>query len=449
MKKILFVSAAALLMWACSSEETAPVEEETIEEEVEATTTGRISIFPVFTKVSDETFEDGDQIGVTITKTGASSYYVWNKCLTYSASDGTFTGDVEWYSGTTTCTIVAYYPYQSSNVSTTGYPTSCSVATDQSEGLSSSDFVMGTAEEVSPSSDAVSIDFYHLLSRINVKVSTGTTISSVKLGGSIVSFAVSSSNGKASYGSTTGEITLYPATDNELYQAILVPQTATLTLSLTTKGGTTVEKELSSKTIEGGYEYDLNVSYPYINGYKYVDLGLDSGLLWATYNVGAENSLESDYGSYYAWGEIETRTTYSATGSTLSKVDIDDISENESYDVARAIWESPWRMPTQTECSEMISGCSWSSTTVDDVSGWQGTSSANGNTIFFPAAGYYMSSSPSTTYNYFWSSTQYDGSNYYQAYAIRLSSSYKDVTKIYRGYGCPVRPVADAGVYDD
>ena len=457
MKKILFVSAAALILWACSSEETAPVEEETIEEDVEATTTGRISIFPVFTKVSDETFEDGDQIGVTITKTGASSYYVWNKCLTYSASDGTFTGEVEWYSGTTTCTIVAYYPYQSGNVSTTGYPTSCSVATDQSEGISSSDFVMGTAEEVSPSSEAVSIEFNHLLSRINVKVSTGTTISSVKLSGSIISGVVNSSTGKASVGSgSTSEITLYPATDNELYQAILVPQTATLTLSLTTTGGTTVEKELSSKTLEGGYEYDLNVSYPYINGYKYVDLGLSSGLLWATYNVGAENSLESYYGNYYAWGETETKTTYSTStvGSTYDNSSFssssNDISGNSTYDAATYNWGAPWRMPTYSEFSELIDGLdSWSFTSVDDVKGTLGTAS-NGNTIYFPAAGFALNSGTSSAGSggFYYSSTPYSST---KAYYFNVNSSkVKQVLYSYvRAYGMTIRPVANAGIYDD
>ena len=44
------------------------------------------------------------------------------------------------------------------------------------------------------------------------------------------------------------------------------------------------------------------------NGYYYVDLGLPSGLKWATCNVGA-NSPEV-YGNYYAWGETEPKTTY-------------------------------------------------------------------------------------------------------------------------------------------
>ena len=39
---------------------------------------------------------------------------------------------------------------------------------------------------------------------------------------------------------------------------------------------------------------------PY-NGHAYVDLGLPSGTLWATMNVGANS--ETDTGLYFAWGE--------------------------------------------------------------------------------------------------------------------------------------------------
>lgn len=38
-----------------------------------------------------------------------------------------------------------------------------------------------------------------------------------------------------------------------------------------------------------------------INGYKWVDLGLPSGLKWATYNLGSK-AVDQD-GSHYAWGE--------------------------------------------------------------------------------------------------------------------------------------------------
>ena len=45
-----------------------------------------------------------------------------------------------------------------------------------------------------------------------------------------------------------------------------------------------------------------------INGRKYVDLGLPSGTLWATMNVGANHP--EDYGDYFAWGEIATKDVY-------------------------------------------------------------------------------------------------------------------------------------------
>lgn len=37
-----------------------------------------------------------------------------------------------------------------------------------------------------------------------------------------------------------------------------------------------------------------------IGGHEYVDLGLPSGTLWSTYNVGATSPYEK--GHYFAWG---------------------------------------------------------------------------------------------------------------------------------------------------
>ncbi len=41
------------------------------------------------------------------------------------------------------------------------------------------------------------------------------------------------------------------------------------------------------------------------NGHEYVDLGLPSGTLWATCNIGAESPEEC--GDYFAWGETEPK----------------------------------------------------------------------------------------------------------------------------------------------
>ena len=42
--------------------------------------------------------------------------------------------------------------------------------------------------------------------------------------------------------------------------------------------------------------------------HEWVDLGLPSGTLWATCNVGAENP--EYYGDYFAWGETDPKDYY-------------------------------------------------------------------------------------------------------------------------------------------
>ncbi len=135
------------------------------------------------------------------------------------------------------------------------------------------------------------------------------------------------------------------------------------------------------------------------NGHGYVDLGLPSGLKWATCNVGANKPEE--YGNYYAWGETTTKSTYNwstykwCNGSytTLSKyntVDKKTVLELAD-DAARANWGGQWRMATDAEWTELRENCTW--TWTDDyngtgVAGRIVTSKTNGNSIFLPAAGF-------------------------------------------------------------
>ena len=127
-------------------------------------------------------------------------------------------------------------------------------------------------------------------------------------------------------------------------------------------------------------------------GHEYVDLGLPSGLKWATCNVGA-NSPE-EYGDYFAWGEVEPKTTYNLdtykyydgsnftkyTGSDKTVLDPED-------DAATANWGGAWRMPTKAEQDELRTKCKWDWTTQNGVNGYNVTG-PNGNSIFLPAAGY-------------------------------------------------------------
>lgn len=155
--------------------------------------------------------------------------------------------------------------------------------------------------------------------------------------------------------------------------------------------------------------------------YTAVDLGLS--VKWATCNVGAK--LPEDNGDYYAWGEVETKTSFSwnnykwvdmaAQGftkycitSSSGKIDKRTILELED-DVAHVKWKGDWRMPTYKEWEELCNtkNCNWKWTTQNGKAGFHIISNKNGNSIFLPAAGYYDEGHLYNDYNdiYYWSSS--------------------------------------------
>ena len=130
---------------------------------------------------------------------------------------------------------------------------------------------------------------------------------------------------------------------------------------------------------------DLTLYAMWGSKYSHVDLGLPSGILWATCNIGAEKPEE--YGDYFAWGEVEPLDdTYKWNsdykyGDRCSNVRFELVD-----DAARHNWEENWRVPTDTEIKELINECTWTWTTLNDVAGYE-VKGPNGNTIFLPAAG--------------------------------------------------------------
>jgi hypothetical protein len=147
------------------------------------------------------------------------------------------------------------------------------------------------------------------------------------------------------------------------------------------------------------------------NNYEYVDLNLPSGTLWATKNVGANNI--TDYGLYFAWGETTGYTTEQVGNdkdftwqdyqlaaqqgnyNTLTKYnETDGKSTLEAIDdAATTNMGNNWHMPTKEQFEELAntSYCTnqWVENYQDSgVNGMLFTSVNNGNTIFFPTAGY-------------------------------------------------------------
>lgn|SRR5574344_523099 len=120
-----------------------------------------------------------------------------------------------------------------------------------------------------------------------------------------------------------------------------------------------------------------------INGHGYVDLGLS--VKWATCNVGANNS--SSYGNYYAWGENSTKSFYSENNYSWKYPNtLNNSIQGTANDVAFIKWGKDWRMPTESECKELIDKCNWKWTRIDGHKGYL-VKGPNGKTIFLPAAG--------------------------------------------------------------
>ena len=126
---------------------------------------------------------------------------------------------------------------------------------------------------------------------------------------------------------------------------------------------------------------DKNESY---NGHDYVDLGLPSGTLWATCNVGA-NSPE-EYGDYFSWGETFVKENYTDDDTSKYTGRNNLTTLEASDDAATFNWGSCWRMPTQAEMQELYDNCTREWTVQNGVYGGKFIG-PNGNSIFLPAAG--------------------------------------------------------------
>lgn len=223
---------------------------------------------------------------------------------------------------------------------------------------------------------------------------------------------------------------------------VLVPA-AGLTLSEVTYSATlkrtTPETDLASGTaadvpLARNKRTLLLYSPPAAPAMEAVDLGLPSGLLWASFNLGATNPEE--FGDYYAWGETETH--YSSLNPLTWKVGMEDGYAWSNYqfgssddgpfskynttdqltvletgpngdDVASKVLGGSWRMPTYNEWGVLMNYCKWEWKTTADGYACNGyLVSGNGNSIFLPAAGQFVG----TDYQYSGSKGYYGTSSF-------------------------------------
>ena len=191
--------------------------------------------------------------------------------------------------------------------------------------------------------------------------------------------------------------------------------------------------------------------------HEYVDLGLPSGTLWATCNVGA--NAPEEYGDYFAWGETEPKEEYTwenykwcnGSDTTLTKYCIHShygydgfvdgkIELDPEDDAAYVNWGPSWRMPSKSDIDELIENCTWEWTQLNGMNGRLFTG-PNGNTLFLPAAGCHHDSIAveGGLGDYWTRAIGNHGSNY--AFGICFSPDGKQWWNITRNTGFTVRAV--------
>lgn len=188
---------------------------------------------------------------------------------------------------------------------------------------------------------------------------------------------------------------------------------------------------------------------------EYVDLGLPSGTLWATKNIGGAHPEDS--GEYFSWGETEPKETYfwpdylfgNGASHSISKYNTTDgkTELDADDDAATARLGSCWQTPTRSQLWELVGGqytsVVW--TMRKGVCGHLITSKENGNSIFLPASGEMVGSSieGSGTYGKYWSRTLNFGSNtnINDACILQTTQSGCFMSHMSRYEGLCVRPV--------
>ena len=439
----------------------------------------------------------GDEISVF-----ASSV---NEEYSFVGEDGAASGSFEHKSGTTGSdtgdSIYAVYPYSESN-SISGDTLSVTFPATQTYAANS--FGPGAAPMVAvcAASDEPSFNFKPLCGYLKLKLwnAEGKSINKIRLrtndktkiaGNAIVVYDGTSGPTVTMADDATSEIDIDCGTNGvalgtspstaTIFWIVLPPVTMShgFTISYVNNKGigfkisSTKSHAISQNTIHSMAVIECNITSDYEP--LAVDLGLS--VKWAFHNVGTQG-LPYDAGSYYAWGDDKTKSSYSWSNykwmtegqsdwEYINKYTWPDNQTSANWydsngkfvgdsldvllpedDVAHISYGGKWRMPTQSEFSELYSNCTWTWTNFGDVYGYEVKSNMNGytdNWIFLPAAGnrYFSSLDLGGRGGFYWSSSLYtDYSNF--AHILYFDSSKVSLsTGLVRFYGGSVRPVTE------
>ncbi len=190
-------------------------------------------------------------------------------------------------------------------------------------------------------------------------------------------------------------------------------------------------------------------NYIVIYGHKAVDLGLPSGLLWATANLAAK---EPDCtGKYFAWGETSMKrdcdiSTYKHADpetETIFKYTANDhkTTLTDTDDAAIQLWGKPWRMPTPADYQELIDYCTWEWFCESRYLCGYKVIGPNGNYIFLPITGSRIGTEFSDDYyGSYWTSAV-NTNNHSEAYELAFEYEVYHIASSERTDGRTIRAV--------
>ena len=379
----------------------------------------------------------GDRISIFNMTTGKSVF-------AFSGEDGDTAGDFELVSetdGTDIDYVYAMYPYQdATTISTDGVLTTVLPAEqyykNKSFGTGANTMVAVTDGNFLAFKNVggyLSLRLYGdnvAVSRVTIKGNNGEKIA----GKASITMPLGGTPAVVMDQTATDAITIVcdpPVTigtsSNEYtdFWFVIPPTTFTggFTITVTDKMGGVFEKSTTNSFTVSRNKLDWMKPLKVVPDYDnlFVDLGLPSGTLWATMNLGA--SSPEDYGDYFAWGETETKSDYSwdnykfgipysftkYTGSDYAMLEAED-------DVAHACFGTDVRLPSNADWKELIDNC-YAFFTADynryfpndpiSAEGVVVMNKALTKKIFFPASGLKGQDGPQSagTRGYYWSST--------------------------------------------
>lgn len=216
-----------------------------------------VRIAPNVTRVTGLHFDAGDRIGLTVVR--ASGTYAENRMMTYDGSLFTSAGFYWYRESGEEAELTAYYPYDEA-----GTPSEFSVAADQRSGCALSNLMVASKSGVRPSESAVAMTFRSLMADVQIAVNnqTQTQLVEVTVDGTIPTASVDFGVPAATVASdrTPVRITACELQAGSAYEAVLVPQRASMTFTVRTDDGKSRSKTLAEVLLEPNKQYTLSMT---------------------------------------------------------------------------------------------------------------------------------------------------------------------------------------------